>query len=81
MHKVYILQCKLMCMSKTQICVLCDAKFSEWGNNPYPLADPEETCCSTCNTTKVIPRRLWDMAERDRKKERELIIELIKDNL
>ena len=51
-------------MSKSQICVLCDAKFYEWGNNPYPLAGTNEVCCSTCNNTKVIPARLAELYSR-----------------
>jgi hypothetical protein len=38
-------------------CVLCGVKFSEWGNNPSPLASKGE-CCNVCNDTKVIPARI-----------------------
>ena len=67
-------------MSKSQLCVLCDAKFSEWGNNPYPLANSGK-CCNTCNTTRVIPQRLYKLKEAERKEERDLIIKLLQMNL
>jgi hypothetical protein len=42
-------------------CVLCGGRFSEWGNNPAPLA-LQGACCDHCNRTKVIPARLASLA-------------------
>jgi hypothetical protein len=43
--------------TKLKPCVLCGGRFSEWGNNPEPLAQKGQ-CCDNCNRTKVIPARL-----------------------
>lgn len=40
----------------TRRCVLCGKAFSEFGNNPAPLAEHGQ-CCDECNRTKVIPER------------------------
>jgi hypothetical protein len=38
------------------------AKPWGYGNNPDPLGVlPEDRCCDDCNTTKVIPARLYGM--------------------
>ena len=40
-------------------CILCKKPFTEYGNNPEPLAPFEKgKCCNDCNLTKVIPARL-----------------------
>ncbi len=46
-------------------CSLCGTQFSEWGNNPDPLANLETDgpCCDVCNDTKVIPARLGRIME------------------
>lgn len=41
---------------KVKICVLCSKEFTEYGNNPQPLA--QGICCDNCNTTKVIPAKI-----------------------
>jgi hypothetical protein len=38
-------------------CVLCDKQFTEWGNNPWPLAENGQ-CCDECDCLRVIPARL-----------------------
>lgn len=38
-------------------CVLCNARVSGWGNNPWPLAN-EGKCCEVCNLLQVLPARL-----------------------
>ena len=44
-------------MSEVKKCVLCGKKFTEWGNDPWPLAE-DGWCCDQCNALKVIPARL-----------------------
>jgi hypothetical protein len=41
-------------------CCLCHKQFSEYDNNPWPLADPKEDgpCCDECDCLRVIPARL-----------------------
>ena len=40
-------------------CILCGKKdVKEWGNNPAPLGNLPDKCCSICNMSKVIPARL-----------------------
>lgn len=54
--------------AKTGNCCLCDGRYENWGNNPYPLcdkADYESRCCQACNDTKVIPARMMDMFKKD----------------
>src|ERR1041385_8320999 len=43
-------------------CVLCNKQFSEWGNNPAPLAEKGQ-CCDSCDCRKVIPARLLRMSK------------------
>ena len=42
-------------------CVLCGEDFTDFGNNPSPLAelnvDGSGQCCDKCNETKVLPAR------------------------
>jgi hypothetical protein len=38
-------------------CVLCDKHFTEWGNNPWPLAKDGQ-CCDECDCLRVIPARI-----------------------
>jgi hypothetical protein len=40
-------------------CCLCNKKFTEFGNNPWPLATLENDgqCCDECNCLQVIPAR------------------------
>lgn len=40
-------------------CCFCGNSVGKYGNNPEPLMDSENnTCCDSCNLTKVIPYRL-----------------------
>lgn len=41
-------------------CILCKKKFSEYGNNPWPLAEKGE-CCDDCDDLKVTPARMMQM--------------------
>lgn len=48
-----------------KVCVLCGEPFTEFGNNPWPLAELTEEeppfdgrCCGMCNSNLVIPARL-----------------------
>lgn len=49
-----------------KICVLCKKPFTEYGNNPWPLATEGE-CCNKCDNVKVTPARIgewdWDRGE------------------
>jgi hypothetical protein len=48
--------------TEARVCVLCGETFSTFsgiGNNPWPLASPDDgDCCNQCNSTRVIPARL-----------------------
>lgn len=53
---------------KTGDCCLCDGRYENWGNNPYPLCDEddhESRCCHACNEKKVIPARMVAMFKKD----------------
>lgn len=39
-------------------CSLCRIKFRGWGNNPWPLGEPDQRCCDDCNSAFVIAARL-----------------------
>jgi hypothetical protein len=47
---------------ETKTCCICEAKFTEWGNNPAPFGngDGAKVCCNDCNDRFVIPARLID---------------------
>ena len=42
-------------------CVICGETNDEFGHNPEPIA--EGTCCTECNSTKVIPARMKQLTE------------------
>lgn len=48
-------------------CCLCggdiETQANGWtgGHNPEPLAPATSRCCGTCNSTKVIPERLYQV--------------------
>ncbi len=42
--------------SKTNTCCICGKKFTEPGNNPFPVKEEGE-CCRICNWTVVLPER------------------------
>jgi hypothetical protein len=49
-----------------KICVLCGEPFSEFGNNPWPLATLDDgQCCDYCNGAYVIPARLAGMVPQE----------------
>ena len=55
-----------MMSTEKERCVLCGKTLGEFDrHNPWPLADPAENCCSTCNAERVIPARLSDGSEVD----------------
>ena len=42
-------------------CIICGTPVGNYGNNPYPLCDINDTehkCCDLCNIQFVIPARL-----------------------
>lgn len=57
-------------MKRNPICCLCGTECEDkWGNNPWPLSDPEggdnERCCNVCNQDIVIPARIKMINERN----------------
>ena len=42
-------------------CVICGARCTGWGNNPWPISNEGE-CCDECNM-KVIEARIARRAE------------------
>jgi hypothetical protein len=44
-------------------CILCNGTFTGYGNNPEPLADAEHECCDNCNTTRVVPYRIYQLTK------------------
>lgn len=38
-------------------CCICGKKFTEYGNNPWPIRD-DGRCCDKCNWTVVLPARI-----------------------
>jgi hypothetical protein len=43
----------------TGTCCFCGEGYTFTGNNPYPVSkNPNDKCCDTCNSNKVIPARL-----------------------
>ena len=43
----------------TYQCVICHTSWYGYGNNAQPVA--KGSCCSQCNRTEVIPRRLKNL--------------------
>lgn len=49
-------------MKTIKICILCKKEFTEYGNNPWPLASYDDgQCCDHCDCLKVLPERLKQM--------------------
>lgn len=46
-------------------CCLCGEDQFGYGNNPAPLGTMPDVCCATCNSSKVIPARLFMMSNRE----------------
>lgn len=49
-------------MDEIKTCCVCGAKFTGWGNNPYPLKEDGE-CCDECNR-KVVALRFLQVQNR-----------------
>ena len=49
-----------MTVEEEKTCVICNEKFTGWGNNPSPIKDEGE-CCNKCDNEKVIPARVEKM--------------------
>ena len=43
---------------KKQKCCICKKYFVGYGNNPAPVKH-EGRCCDACNTSRVIPTRIY----------------------
>lgn len=41
-------------------CILCEEQYTGYGNNPAPLSKVGR-CCDKCNSTRVIPARLFGL--------------------
>lgn len=52
-----------------QYCSICGKEFEGYGNNAYPVNSGR--CCDECNTSVVVPRRMQDYANKQKKKESE----------
>ena len=52
-----------------QYCSICGKEFEGYGNNAYPVNSGR--CCDKCNTSIVVPRRMQDYANKQKKKESE----------
>ena len=37
-------------------CCLCDKRFEEFGNNPWPLDTVDRQCCDKCNRAVLLAR-------------------------
>jgi hypothetical protein len=56
-------------------CILCDDNILGYGNNPWPLREPDEgECCEFCNDVYVIPARLEQLAKAQAAKAKELSV-------
>lgn len=45
--------------NQEKVCCICGAKFTGWGNNPWPVVEDENArCCDLCNDERVLPARL-----------------------
>lgn len=43
-------------------CCICHKRFTDWGNNPWPIVtDKDARCCNACNGTVVVPARIAKM--------------------
>lgn len=50
-------------------CSICGKELEGYGNNAYPVNHGR--CCDNCNTLVVVPRRMQDYANKQKKKESE----------
>ena len=50
-----------------EVCCICNAPITSYGNNPYPIKD-KGVCCDNCNIYIVIPKRMEMLVERKEKK-------------
>ena len=55
-------------MEDKYVCCICQKEFIGWGNNPQGAVDTskqlirwdsEDRCCDECNTTYVLPGRMY----------------------
>jgi len=44
-------------------CILCNNTFTGWGHNPQPLAESHFKCCDHCNTSRVLPYRIYKLTQ------------------
>lgn len=54
----------------SKICCICGKTFTGWGNNPYPVVKSANTslkCCDACNLNDVIPARIKELQENNRR--------------
>lgn len=55
-------------MNEEKVCCICGKKFTEWGNNPWPVVtDKDAVCCDMCNSLDVLPARLKMMFNKEDK--------------
>lgn len=58
-----------MAKKKNPICCICGCECeNEWGNNPWPVVnDKDAVCCNNCDATVVIPARIQQMYNAQRR--------------
>ena len=49
-------------MQETGTCSICDGPYTNFGNNPEPLASHDLRVCDECNAVLVIPARLGTLS-------------------
>jgi hypothetical protein len=43
-------------------CSICKQPFEGFGHNPEPIMDYSKRCCDLCNSTVVIPVRIFGLS-------------------
>lgn len=52
----------------TNVCAICKKSFQGEGNNPHPVVKSNEAvCCDACNLYVVMPARLKELHENNRR--------------
>lgn len=58
------------------VCCICGNAFTGWGNDPYPVnTDENAKCCDGCDAEFVLPARLAELANAEKKRKEEEFLE------